>query len=148
MAPWEIPGPSDADGGSRRQPLLAAPPSKSAKVAISATGGLPSLLRAPMSPFRISARRWASPEGEAMMLTMHVSRDTRYCWIAALAILVAVGPCADGLSAAEAARRTNVVIILADDLGYGDLACYGHPRFKTPHLDRMASEGARLTHFN
>ena len=38
--------------------------------------------------------------------------------------------------------------ILADDLGYGDLACYGHPKFKTPRLDRMAAEGARLTQFN
>lgn len=46
------------------------------------------------------------------------------------------------------AERTNVVIILADDLGYGDLSCYGHPRFKTPHLDRLADEGARLTQFN
>jgi uncharacterized sulfatase len=40
------------------------------------------------------------------------------------------------------------VLILADDLGYGDLGCYGHPTFKTPHLDRMAAEGARLTQFN
>ena len=42
----------------------------------------------------------------------------------------------------------NVIVILADDLGYGDLGCYGHPKFKTPHLDRMAAEGARLTQFN
>jgi arylsulfatase A-like enzyme len=49
---------------------------------------------------------------------------------------------------ADAAQHTNVIIILADDLGYGDLACYGHPSFKTPNLDRMAAEGARLTHFN
>ena len=42
---------------------------------------------------------------------------------------------------------TNVVVIFADDLGYGDLSCYGHPKFKTPNLDRMASEGARLTQF-
>ena len=46
------------------------------------------------------------------------------------------------------AERPNVIIILADDLGYGDLGCYGHPRFKTPHLDRMAAEGVRLTQFN
>jgi arylsulfatase A-like enzyme len=44
--------------------------------------------------------------------------------------------------------RPNIVIILADDLGYGDLACFGHPQFKTPNLDRMAAEGARLTQFN
>jgi len=49
---------------------------------------------------------------------------------------------------ADAAQHTNVIIILADDLGYGDLACYGHPSFKTPNLVRMAAEGARLTHFN
>ena len=48
----------------------------------------------------------------------------------------------------SSARPPNVIIILADDLGYGDLACYGHPKFKTPYLDRMAAEGARLTHFN
>jgi arylsulfatase A-like enzyme len=47
-----------------------------------------------------------------------------------------------------AAERPNVILILADDLGYGDLGCYGHPVFKTPHLDRMAAEGARLTQFN
>jgi arylsulfatase A-like enzyme len=46
------------------------------------------------------------------------------------------------------ASRPNVVVILADDLGNGDLGCYGHPRFKTPNLDRMAAEGVRLTQFN
>ena len=50
--------------------------------------------------------------------------------------------------AADAERRPNVIVILADDLGYGDLACFGHKKFKTPNLDRMASEGARLTQFN
>ncbi len=44
-------------------------------------------------------------------------------------------------------ERPNIVVIFADDLGYGDLACFGHPKFKTPRLDRMAEEGARLTNF-
>jgi uncharacterized sulfatase len=44
--------------------------------------------------------------------------------------------------------KPNIVVILADDLGYGELGCYGHPQFKTPHLDRMAAEGMRLTQFN
>jgi len=41
----------------------------------------------------------------------------------------------------------NVIIILADDLGYGDLGCYGHPTIATPNLDRMAREGLRFTQF-
>jgi arylsulfatase A len=45
------------------------------------------------------------------------------------------------------ARPPNIVIIFADDLGYGDLSCYGHPTIHTPNLDRMAAEGAKLTQF-
>src|SRR5688572_27655528 len=44
-----------------------------------------------------------------------------------------------------AADRPNVVVFLADDLGYGDLGCYGHPQIKTPNADRLAVEGIRLT---
>lgn len=45
------------------------------------------------------------------------------------------------------AGRPNIVIIYADDLGYGDLGCYGHPTIRTPHLDRLAAEGMRFTSF-
>src|SRR5215216_7767559 len=55
---------------------------------------------------------------------------------------------ADHLAIGATHRRPNVIILLADDLGFGDLACFGHPKFKTPNLDRMAAEGARLTQFN
>lgn len=47
--------------------------------------------------------------------------------------------------AADSGSRPNVVFILADDLGYGSLGCYGQKKIKTPHLDRMASEGLRFT---
>jgi arylsulfatase A len=43
--------------------------------------------------------------------------------------------------------KPNIVFIFADDLGYGDLGCYGHPTIRTPNLDRMAAEGMRFTDF-
>lgn len=49
--------------------------------------------------------------------------------------------------AAAAESPPNYVIIFADDLGYGDLGCYGHPSIRTPHLDKMAAEGMRFTDF-
>lgn len=45
----------------------------------------------------------------------------------------------------QSAVRPNIVIVLADDLGFGDLGCYGATRIKTPHLDRLAAEGMRFT---
>ena len=47
----------------------------------------------------------------------------------------------------QAETKPNIVIILADDLGYGDLGCYGSPSIRTPNIDRMASEGLRFTDF-
>lgn len=45
-------------------------------------------------------------------------------------------------------KLPNIVFILADDLGYGDLACYGHPYARTPALDQLAREGTRFRQFN
>ena len=39
----------------------------------------------------------------------------------------------------------NIIFVLADDLGYGDLGCYGQKQFATPNIDRMAEEGVRFT---
>ena len=57
---------------------------------------------------------------------------------------------AGGLSlslAPPAPKKLNVVFILADDLGYGDLGCYGSPEIRTPNIDRLASSGVKFTQF-
>src|SRR5687768_16673731 len=55
-----------------------------------------------------------------------------------LSIIANTSALADG-------NKPNIIFILADDLGYGDLGCYGQKQFKTPNLDRMAAEGMRFT---
>ena len=52
-----------------------------------------------------------------------------------------------GAPLAAAETPPNIVLVYADDLGYGDLGCYGQTRWKTPHLDRLAREGVRFTDF-
>jgi arylsulfatase A len=62
--------------------------------------------------------------------------------LAAVAICLAVA----GRGHAEGPpRQPNIVVILADDLGYGDLGCYGATKIETPHIDRIAREGMRFT---
>lgn len=63
---------------------------------------------------------------------------------AATAVLAA---CASPPLASNPTRKPNIVLILADDLGYGDLGAYGNGMIRTPNLDRMAAEGAKLTSF-
>ncbi len=57
------------------------------------------------------------------------------------AVLAALAVC----SGAPAAEKPNIVFILADDIGYGDLGCYGAVKVKTPNVDRLAAEGLRFT---
>ena len=75
-------------------------------------------------------------------------RRTTSMRVALFVVSLAVFALTSAASAAELTTKPNIVVILADDLGYGDLECYGHPKFHTPHLNRMAAEGARLTQFN
>ncbi len=61
-------------------------------------------------------------------------------------ILVLAGADSFQSSAAEA-RKPNIIFILADDLGWGDLGCYGHKLIKSPNLDRLAKQGTLFTQF-
>jgi arylsulfatase A len=60
--------------------------------------------------------------------------------LALISLAVIASPCNGA-----ADDRPSFLVILCDDLGYGDLGCYGHPTIRTPNLDRLAAEGVRLT---
>ncbi len=70
--------------------------------------------------------------------------------VAALSWLVAFtayAVFAEGSVLAKTSDKPSIVFILADDLGYGDLGCYGCPDIRTPHLDRLAADGVKFTDF-
>jgi len=75
-----------------------------------------------------------------------MSRMPRFLRITALSV-GAILAAAPGYSseATRAHRKPNIMVILADDMGYGDLGCYGHPVARTPHIDRLAAQGVRFT---
>lgn len=53
--------------------------------------------------------------------------------------------CAETGRGAEQSVKSNIIFILADDLGYGDVGCYGAEKIKTPSIDRLAKEGILFT---
>ena len=76
------------------------------------------------------------------------SRKGRVLAGLALALLPFCGPHAQGQPArAAAAVHPNIILIVADDLGYGDLGPYGQRRIITPTIDRMAASGTMFTNF-
>lgn len=67
--------------------------------------------------------------------------------LVAVALGVWAGLCAVAAAGDDGAGPPNIVIIYADDMGYGDMGCYGSGTIRTPNLDRMAAEGVRFTDF-
>src|SRR4051794_39453216 len=72
-------------------------------------------------------------------------RRSRLLGVLALAALL--NPWRGGEASAQQPKRPNIVFILADDLGYGELGCYGQKKFGTPNIDRLAEQGMRFTQF-
>jgi arylsulfatase A-like enzyme len=71
-----------------------------------------------------------------------LSRSVRLLLVATLGLL-----CIIPARAADAPRRPNVLLIITDDQGYGDLGCHGNPKIKTPNLDRLASQSTQFPYF-
>ena len=74
-----------------------------------------------------------SPKDCALTRQLETMKATLLLFVAMLGSLTAETP--------------NIVFVLADDLGYGDIGCFGQTKIKTPHLDQMAKEGLKLTNF-
>jgi len=70
----------------------------------------------------------------------------RFIWIVLVTGFFAVGSILSDARAGD--RKPNIIIIMADDMGYEGLHCFGSDRFQTPHLDRLAEQGMRLTDFH
>ncbi|SMO74612.1 Arylsulfatase A [Saccharicrinis carchari] len=62
-----------------------------------------------------------------------------------LFILIGLASCRTGERDTENSPKPNIIYILADDLGYGDLSCYGQSKFSTPNIDKLAESGIRFT---
>ncbi|WP_237607513.1 sulfatase-like hydrolase/transferase, partial [Roseimaritima sediminicola] len=75
-----------------------------------------------------------------------VFESMKYFTFALAIVLVVVGFACQRVPA-RADERPNIILLLVDDLGYGDLSSFGSPAVQTPNLDRIGEQGMRFTHF-
>lgn len=73
----------------------------------------------------------------------HLLHNRRPAMLMVALFLAGLFPAVSG----SAAESPNIILIMADDLGYGDVGCYGQQRIRTPNIDRLAAEGLRFTQF-
>lgn len=97
-------------------------------------------LHNPTKPFKVQ-RQSTEFEPTFRIERDHMMQKLAGCLFALLVLNVALN------SSAAEPTRPNIIFILADDLGYGDLGCYGQQKIRTPHIDRLAKEGMRFTNF-
>lgn len=95
-------------------------------------------------------RKKTAQTGKLLLFHCRFSAAGRLASLRGAALLVSVSACLSALSAfapppALAADKPNIIVILADDLGYGDLSCYGAKAVQTPAIDQLAREGVRFT---
>jgi arylsulfatase A-like enzyme len=80
-------------------------------------------------------------------LSAHLWRHLPVAWVGAILAIVALQTIIPRPLHAATSRPPNIIFIMADDLGYGDLGCYGQRLIQTPQIDQMAREGLRMTQF-
>ena len=73
---------------------------------------------------------------------------TRHTFVRSLATIIALTICQAHAAEETDCSRPNVILIMTDDQGYGDLSCHGNPWLKTPNLDRLASQSIRLDDYH
>ena len=79
------------------------------------------------------------------MARLNFKTAFKFSQVATGIVLLAVTLTSVALGVEPTPSRTNILFILADDLGYGDLGCYGRQDISTPNLDRLAEQGVRFT---
>ena len=94
----------------------------------------------------VSRSRMWQKSGAAIICGSCFQQDEAM-WIRLQALTIFLTPALLAMADQPARDRPNIVFILADDLGYADLHCYGHPYAETPNLDQLAKEGTRFTQF-